>query len=382
MVEKNFLYTKDYDYDLPEHLIAQSPLLKRDESRLMLVDTQDCNSQGLSALKCEDRHFKDLLHILKKGDVLVLNETKVLPARLLGVKKAEHNQATVACEILLLKRLDEKHWECLVKPGRRLKENTEILFLEKTPEHSFLKAKVLEVLENGNRIVRFDYEGIFEEVLDKAGKMPLPPYIHEQLKDKNRYQTVYAKKEGSAAAPTAGLHFTQDLLSALEEKGVQIERLTLHVGLGTFRPVKAECLLEHDMHEEAYEISEATAERINQAIAEKRRIIAVGTTTTRVLESAKEQKEGKWFVKAAKASTKIFLYPGKELNIVDALITNFHLPKSSLLMLVSALAGREAMLEVYRQAVKKEYRFFSFGDAMFIQNNLTKRENYGKGHSL
>lgn len=378
------LKTSDYDYELPEHLIAQSPLLKRDESRLMLVNTSEVATKGLSALVCEDKQFKDLIDLLNAGDVLVLNETKVLPARLLGLKKqADKQSPAVACEVLLLKRLNETDWECLVKPGRRLKVGTEIIFIEKHLEQSSFSAQVLEVLDNGNRLIRFSFEGIFEEVLDKAGKMPLPPYIHEVLEDKNRYQTIYAKNQGSAAAPTAGLHFTPQLLQNLEEKGVQIEKLTLHVGLGTFRPVKTEDILEHTMHEEAYELSSETAQRLNQAILEGRRIIAVGTTTTRVLESVAYLQDGHFLVKAGQGTTNIFIYPGKKIKIVDALITNFHLPKSTLLMLVSALAGRQAMLNVYEQAVKREYRFFSFGDAMFIQNNMTKQgENYELPRSL
>ena len=338
--------TSDFAFDLPEELIAQDPLEDRSSSRLMLLDK---NTGEIS-----HRIFHDIKNVLKPGDCLVINDTKVIPARLLGQKEG----TGAHIEILLLKRKEDDVWETLVKPGKKCRPGARILF-----GNGELKAEILEILPDGNRHVRFYYDGIFEEVLDRLGQMPLPPYITHQLKDKNRYQTVYAKYEGSAAAPTAGLHFTRELLGQIEEMGVNIARVTLHVGLGTFRPVKVDNVLDHHMHSEFYQVTEAAAEMINRTRKEGGRIISVGTTSTRTLESAASD-DG--MVHAGSGDTDIFIYPGYKFKVIDGLITNFHLPESTLLMLVSALAGREHVLRAYREAVKERYRFFSFGDAMFI----------------
>ncbi len=337
-----------FDYDLPEELIAQTPLEKRDTSRLMVLHRNDET--------IEHKHFYDILDYLKPGDVLVRNNTKVIPARLFGIK--EETGAHV--EVLLLKNTHDDVWECLCGNARKIKEGSIISFGD-----GLLKAKCLEVREEGIRVLEMIYDGIFYEVLDQLGIMPLPPYIKERLEDPDRYQTVYAKVEGSAAAPTAGLHFTDDLLEKVKEKGVEILDVTLHVGLGTFRPVKVDNVLEHHMHSEYYEIDEETANKLNQAKKEGRRIIAVGTTSCRTLE-ANYSKYNEF--KAAHENTNIFIYPGYTYKGIDCLITNFHLPKSTLIMLVSALAGRDFILKAYKIAVENKYRFFSFGDAMFIDN--------------
>ncbi len=336
----------DFYYDLPEELIAQDPLEDRTSSRLMVVDREnDTISHHI---------FKDVIDYLNPGDCLVINDTKVIPARLFGIK--EGTQAKI--EVLLLKRREGNVWETLVKPGKKAKPGTVLDFGE-----GLMKGTVLEVVEDGNRLIRFDFEGIFEEILDKLGQMPLPPYITHQLKDKNRYQTVYAVHEGSAAAPTAGLHFTRELLKKIEEKGIVVAHVTLHVGLGTFRPVKVDNILEHHMHSEYFCIEQSEADKINNAKDNGNRVIAVGTTSVRTLESA--AKDGR--IQATSGNTQIFIYPGYEFKIIDALITNFHLPESTLLMLVSALAGRDKIMEAYSIAVKEKYRFFSFGDAMLIK---------------
>lgn len=338
--------TSDFFYELPEELIAQDPLTDRTASRLMVLDR---SKNGLS-----HRHFKDVSDYLKEGDCLVLNNTKVIPARLIGEK--EGTGAKV--EVLLLKRLEADRWECLVKPGKRLKVGAHIVFGD-----GRLRAEVLGLREEGNRLIQFFYEGIFEEVLDSLGEMPLPPYITHKLQDKNRYQTVYAKFEGSAAAPTAGLHFTNELLSEIKKKGVKIAEVTLHVGLGTFRPVKVEDVNSHHMHVEAYEVSEEAALVINETKKKGGRVICVGTTSCRTLESVADE-NGK--VRAGSGETDIFIYPGYRFKIMDGLITNFHLPESTLVMLVSAFAGKERVLAAYEEAVKERYRFFSFGDAMYL----------------
>lgn len=338
---------KDFNYELPEELIAQDPLEDRSSSRLLVLDKKT------GAI--EHRHFRELCSYLKKGDCLVLNDTKVLPARLIGSR--EGTDARI--ELLLLKRLDNDVWETLVKPGKKAKIGTVIYFGD-----GLLKGTVIDVVEEGNRLIQFSYEGIFEEILDQLGQMPLPPYITHQLKDKNRYQTVYAKHEGSAAAPTAGLHFTNELLAEVEAMGVQIARVTLHVGLGTFRPVKAAQITDHHMHSEFYTVSEEAAAVINTTKQNGGRVICVGTTSCRTLESAAEA-DGT--LKAGSGWTDIFIYPGYRFKILDCLITNFHLPESTLVMLVSALAGREEILNAYQEAIKEQYRFFSFGDAMLIQ---------------
>lgn len=336
----------DFYYDLPEELIAQDPLEDRTSSRLMVVDREnDTISHHI---------FKDVIDYLNPGDCLVINDTKVIPARLFGIK--EGTQAKI--EVLLLKRREGNVWETLVKPGKKAKPGTVLDFGE-----GLMKGTVLEVVEDGNRLIRFDFEGIFEEILDKLGQMPLPPYITHQLKDKNRYQTVYAVHEGSAAAPTAGLHFTRELLKKIEEKGIVVAHVTLHVGLGTFRPVKVDNILEHHMHSEYFCIEQSEADKINNAKDNGNSVIAVGTTSVRTLESA--AKDGR--IQATSGNTQIFIYPGYEFKIIDALITNFHLPESTLLMLVSALAGRDKIMEAYSIAVKEKYRFFSFGDAMLIK---------------
>ena len=341
------LRKSDFYYDLPEELIAQDPLEDRSGSRLMVLDQKTG--------EIEHHIFKDIIDYLNPGDCLVLNDTKVIPARLLGTKE----DTGAAIEILLLKRRDGDQWETLVRPGKKCKPGTKIVFGD-----GILKAEILDVLEEGNRLVQFSYEGIFEEELDKLGEMPLPPYIKHKLQDKNRYQTVYAKYEGSAAAPTAGLHFTQDLLHKIREKGVEEAYVTLHVGLGTFRPVKEDNVLNHHMHSEYYCISQEAADKINHAKETGHRVICVGTTSTRTIESAADE-NGK--LHACSGDTEIFIYPGYKFKILDELITNFHLPESTLVMLVSALAGRDHVLEAYRQAVEAKYRFFSFGDAMFLK---------------
>lgn len=337
---------KDFYYDLPQELIAQDPLEDRSSSRLMVLD----KITG----EVEHRHFKDITEYLRPGDCLVINNTKVIPARLYGVK--EGTEAKI--EILLLKRKENDIWETLVKPGKKCKIGTKIVFGE-----GILTGEVVDIVEEGNRLIQFHYEGIFEEILDRLGQMPLPPYITHQLKDKNRYQTVYAKYDGSAAAPTAGLHFTPELLQQVRDMGVEIAEVTLHVGLGTFRPVKESDVLKHHMHSEFYKIEQSEADKINKAKKEGHRVIAVGTTSTRTLESAADENG---FLTEKSGWTEIFIYPGYQFKVIDALITNFHLPESTLVMLVSALAGREHVLAAYETAVEEKYRFFSFGDAMFI----------------
>lgn len=335
-----------FDFDLPEELIAQSPAKKRDESRLMVIN-KDTKTY-------EHKHFYDIVDYLHAGDVLVRNNTKVIPARLLGEKEKTHAHV----ELLLLKQLENDNWECLVGNAKTVKVGTIVSF-----GNGELKAECLEIKEEGIRIMHMIYEGVFYEVLDKLGKMPLPPYIRKQCDDNSRYQTVYAKVEGSAAAPTAGFHFTEELFEKLNQKGVIVVDVTLHIGLGTFRPVKVNDVLEHHMHSEYYVMSQETADILNKAKKEHRRIISIGTTSTRVLESVM-QEYGTF--KACSGNTSIFIYPGYKYLAIDGLITNFHLPKSTLIMLVSALAGREFILECYKEAVKEKYRFFSFGDAMFI----------------
>ena len=337
---------KDFDYELPEELIAQDPLAERSASRLMVID----RASG----SVTHRHFSDITDYLKPGDCLVLNDTRVIPARLIGVK--EDTGAVV--ELLLLNHLDDGCWETLAKPGKKLKIGAKVSFGD-----GLLHAEIVDILEEGNRKVRFSFEGIFEEILDKLGEMPLPPYIHNKLEDKERYQTVYAKNAGSAAAPTAGLHFTNELLNKIEEMGVNKAFVTLHVGLGTFRPVKTENILEHHMHTEYCEISQQTADMINGAHEAGGRVICVGTTSVRTIESMAGD-DGR--VRAGSRDTDIFIYPGYKFKCVDSLITNFHLPQSTLLMLVSAFYDREKVLAAYKEAVEERYRFFSFGDAMFL----------------
>jgi len=339
---------KDFDYDLKEELIAQTPLTDRSSSRMLILDK---NTGSI-----EHKHFKDIVEYFNKGDTLVLNDTKVLPARLIGEK--EDTKAVI--EILLLKNIEKNKWECLCKPAKRVKLGTIISFGD-----GLLKAKCIDIKDEGIREFEFIYKGIFYEILDKLGSMPLPPYIHEKLEDKDRYQTVYAKNIGSAAAPTAGLHFTKELLKELERIGVNIVYVTLHVGLGTFRPVNTENVLDHHMHSEYYEIKKDTCDIINETKKNKKRLVVVGTTTVRVLETV-ANKYG--CLKEDSGWTDIFIYPGYSFKIVDNLITNFHLPKSTLVMLVSALAGRENILNAYKIAIENEYRFFSFGDSMFIIN--------------
>ncbi len=336
----------DFNYYLPEELIAQDPLLKRSDSRLMVLNRE--NHQ------VEHRHFHDITEYIKPGDCLVINDTKVIPARLMGAKEG----TGASIEVLLLKRKDDKVWETLVKPGKKARPGARISFGD-----GKLIGEVTDIVEEGNRLIRFEYEGIFEEVLDELGQMPLPPYITHQLQDKDRYQTVYAKHTGSAAAPTAGLHFTNELLERLKDKGVNIARVTLHVGLGTFRPVKVDNILEHHMHSEFYMIDEEAANIINKTRENGGKIISVGTTSTRTLETAADENGT---LKPCSGWTEIFIYPGYKFKIVDRLITNFHLPESTLLMLVSALYDREKILEAYKIAVEEKYRFFSFGDAMMI----------------
>ena len=337
----------DFNYDLPQELIAQDPLEKRSDSRLMIVGREDGS--------IEHKHFYDIIDYVNPGDCLVINDTKVIPARLMGVK--EDTGASI--EVLLLKRREEKAWETLVKPGKKARVGARISFGD-----GLLVGEVIDIVEEGNRLIRFEYEGIWEELLDKLGQMPLPPYITHKLQDRNRYQTVYAKNDGSAAAPTAGLHFTKELLEQLKEKGVEIAHVTLHVGLGTFRPVKVDNILEHHMHSEFYVVEQEEADKINAAKANGKRIISVGTTSTRTLESVADENG---IVRAGSGWTDIFIYPGYKFKVVDCLITNFHLPESTLLMLVSAFSSRENMLNAYEVAVSERYRFFSFGDAMFIQ---------------
>ncbi|MGN0142237.1 MAG: tRNA preQ1(34) S-adenosylmethionine ribosyltransferase-isomerase QueA [Roseburia sp.] len=337
---------KDFYYELPKELIAQDPLADRSGSRLMLLDKNTGEVQH--------KIFRDIVDYLNPGDCLVINNTKVIPARLYGVK--EGTEAKI--ELLLLKRRENDIWETLVKPGKKCKPGTRISFGE-----GLLTGEIIDVVEEGNRLIQFHYDGIFEEILDQLGQMPLPPYITHQLEDKNRYQTVYAKYDGSAAAPTAGLHFTPELLAQIKDKGVDIAEVTLHVGLGTFRPVKETDVLKHHMHSEFYRIEQEQADKINRAKQSGHRVIAVGTTSTRTMESAADEQG---MLKACSGWTDIFIYPGYQFKVIDALITNFHLPESTLVMLVSALAGREHVLAAYETAVKEKYRFFSFGDAMFI----------------
>ena len=336
----------DFNYDLPQELIAQVPIKNRDESRLMVLDRK--------SKTIEHKIFKDILDYLKPGDCLVRNNTKVIPARLYGIKE----ETGINVEFLLLNRIEGDYWEVMVKPGRRLKKGTNAIF-----GNGLLKAEILDIMEGGNRKVKFIYEGIFNEILDQIGLMPLPPYIHEKLQDKDRYQTVYAKYEGSAAAPTAGLHFTDELLEKIKQKGVEIANVTLHVGIGTFRPVKEENVEEHKMHTEHFYIKDEDVEKINKAKRTGHRIIAVGTTSCRVLESIADENG---YVKQIETDTGIFIYPGYKFKCIDGLITNFHLPESTLIMLVSALAGKEFVMNAYEEAVREKYRFFSFGDAMFI----------------
>lgn len=337
----------DFYFDLPEELIAQYPLEKRDSSRLMVVHRKN--------EEIEHKHFSDIIDYLRKGDTLVLNNTRVLPARLIG-EKAETGGKI---EFLLLKRIEGDKWECLAKPGKRARIGAEFTFGD-----GKLKAVVVDILEEGNRIIEFKYDGIFEQVLDELGQMPLPPYIHEKLEDKERYQTVYSKEKGSAAAPTAGLHFTTELLEKIKEKGVNIAYVTLHVGLGTFRPVKVEDVNNHVMHSEYYHLSKEDADLINRTKEQGGRVISVGTTSTRTLETIGDE-NGR--VRETSGWTSIFIYPGYKFKIVDALITNFHLPESTLIMLVSALASKDLIMGAYNKAVEEKYRFFSFGDSMFIE---------------
>ncbi|MCU6697551.1 tRNA preQ1(34) S-adenosylmethionine ribosyltransferase-isomerase QueA [Laedolimicola ammoniilytica] len=339
--------TSDFYYDLPQELIAQDPLEDRSSSRLMVLDKKTGN--------VEHKIFRDIIDYLNPGDCLVVNNTKVIPARLLGVK--EDTGAHI--EVLLLKRKADNVWETLVKPGKKARPGARIDF-----GGGLLKAEVIDVVDEGNRLIRFEYEGIFEEILDQLGQMPLPPYITHQLKDKNRYQTVYAKHDGSAAAPTAGLHFTPDLLQQIQAKGVKLAHVTLHVGLGTFRPVKVDDVTQHHMHSEFYMVEEDQAKLINDTKAAGGRVICVGTTSCRTLESATDENG---ILKAGSGWTEIFIYPGYKFKIMDALITNFHLPESTLLMLVSAFADKEKIMKAYEEAVREHYRFFSFGDAMFIK---------------
>ncbi len=337
----------EFNYELPEKLIAQIPIEKRDESRLMVLDRK---KQTI-----EHEVFKDIIKYLQPGDCLVRNNTKVIPARLYGKKETGAN-----VEFLLLNRIEGDIWESIVRPGNKLHIGTKVIFGD-----GLLEAKILDTMPGGTRKVRFKYQGIFNEILDKIGLMPLPPYIHEGLKENDRYQTVYAKYEGSAAAPTAGLHFTDKLLKEIEQKGIKIANVTLHVGIGTFRPVKVENIEEHNMHSEHFYIKQEDADKINETKKNGKRVIAIGTTSCRVLETISSEKNG--MVKEAEGDTQIFIYPGYKFKCIDGLITNFHLPESTLLMLVSAFAGKEYVMKAYKEAVEKEYKFFSFGDAMYIQ---------------
>ncbi|WP_236785400.1 tRNA preQ1(34) S-adenosylmethionine ribosyltransferase-isomerase QueA [Anaerococcus ihuae] len=338
--------TEDFDYYLPEDLIAQHPADKRDFSRLMVVDRKTGQR--------EDKHFYDIIEYLNEGDLLVMNDTRVIPARLFGHREGKEEEI----EVFLLENIEKDKWEVLVRPGKKMKIGTKCIFSDE------LSLEVVDIKEDGNRIVKFSYEGIFQEILDRLGNMPLPPYIKEKLKDKERYQTVYSKNPGSVAAPTAGLHFTKELLKKIEEKGVKLAYITLNVGLGTFRPVKVDDVKNHKMHSEFYQISKETADLINETKKNNKRIISTGTTTTRTLESV-YKKNGE--IKEDSGWTDIFIYPGFEFNVIDCQITNFHLPKSTLIMLVSALASKEIILDAYKDAVDKKYRFFSFGDAMFLK---------------
>lgn len=343
---ENKLKKSEFNYDLPEELIAQVPINKRDESRLMVLSRKDHT--------IENKIFKNIIDYLNPGDCLVINNTKVIPARIYGVKE----DSKISVEFLLLKNLENNIWEVMVRPGRRLRKGSKVIFGD-----GILKAEILDNMESGNRKVKFEYVGILSEILDKIGLMPLPPYIHESLKEKDRYQTVYAKYEGSAAAPTAGLHFTKELLDKIKEKNVEIATVTLHVGIGTFRPVKVENIEEHNMHSEHFYINKSEVEKINNAKRQNKRIIAVGTTSCRVLETVADENG---MVKECEKDTNIFIYPGYKFKIVDALVTNFHLPESTLIMLVSALAGKDYIMKAYNEAVKERYKFFSFGDAMLI----------------
>ena len=347
VLNENEMKVTDYYFDLPQEQIAQDPLEDRSSSRLLVLDKETG--------EYSHHVFREITEFLKPGDCLVLNNTKVIPARLFGEK--EGTQAKI--EILLLKRKENDVWETLVKPGKKAKVGTKIIF-----GGGLLVGEVIDIVEDGNRLIKFTYEGIFEEILDQLGQMPLPPYITHQLKDKNRYQTVYAKYDGSAAAPTAGLHFTPELLQQVKDMGVDIAEVTLHVGLGTFRPVKVDNILEHHMHSEFYMVTQEAADKINNAKKSGHRVICVGTTSCRTIESAADENG---MLKESSGWTEIFIYPGYQFKVLDCLITNFHLPESTLLMLVSALAGREHVLAAYEEAVKEGYRFFSFGDAMFIQ---------------
>jgi len=347
VLNENEMKVTDYYFDLPQEQIAQDPLEDRSSSRLLVLDKETG--------EYSHHVFREITEFLKPGDCLVLNNTKVIPARLFGEK--EGTQAKI--EILLLKRKENDVWETLVKPGKKAKVGTKIIF-----GGGLLVGEVIDIVEEGNRLIQFTYEGIFEEILDQLGQMPLPPYITHQLKDKNRYQTVYAKYDGSAAAPTAGLHFTPELLQQVKDMGVDIAEVTLHVGLGTFRPVKVDNILEHHMHSEFYMVTQEAADKINNAKKSGHRVICVGTTSCRTIESAADENG---MLKESSGWTEIFIYPGYQFKVLDCLITNFHLPESTLLMLVSALAGREHVLAAYEEAVKEGYRFFSFGDAMFIQ---------------
>lgn len=338
--------TEDFDYNLPEELIAQHPADKRDFSRLMVVDRKTG--------KREDKHFYDIIDYFNEGDLLVMNDTRVIPARLFGNREGKEEEI----EVFLLENIEDDKWEVLVRPGKKMKIGTKCIFSDE------LSLEVIDIKEDGNRIVEFFYDGIFQEILDRLGNMPLPPYIKEKLKDKERYQTVYSKNPGSVAAPTAGLHFTKELLKKIEEKGVKLAYITLNVGLGTFRPVKVDDVKNHKMHSEFYQISKETADLINETKKNNKRIISTGTTTTRTLESV-YKKNGQ--IKEDSGWTDIFIYPGFEFNVIDCQITNFHLPKSTLIMLVSALASKEIILDAYKDAVDKKYRFFSFGDAMFLK---------------
>lgn len=344
----------DFSFDLPEELIAQDPLEDRSGSRLLMLDKNTGEIQH--------HVFRDITDYLLPGDCLVLNDTKVIPARLMGVKE----DTGAAIEVLLLKRRENDIWETLVKPGKKARPGSVISF-----GNGILTGTVVEVVEEGNRLIRFHYDGIFEEVLDQLGEMPLPPYITHKLEDKNRYQTVYAKYQGSAAAPTAGLHFTKELLDEIESSGIEIAYVTLHVGLGTFRPVKEENILEHHMHSEYYQVTKEAADKINKAKQNGNRVICVGTTSCRTVESASDDKG---IIHPCCDNTEIFIYPGYRFKVLDAMITNFHLPESTLVMLVSALAGRANILHAYQTAIQEKYRFFSFGDAMFITDDFTKND--------
>ena len=361
----------DFEYDLPKELIAQDPIMKRDESRLLVIDKKTGETTH--------RVFKDIIEYLNEGDTLVLNETKVIPARLIGNIVSPNCPGELheplsrtgelcepqrkVCEVFLVKRLSDKTWECLVRPGKKLKVGAKAIFGD-----GKLTCEIKDIVEDGNRIVEFTYDGIFEEILDSLGEMPLPPYITHKLEDKNRYQTVYAKNEGSVAAPTAGLHFTKELLSDIEKKGVNIAYVTLHVSLGTFRPVHEENIEDHNMHYEEYHISKDVCDKVNAAKLNGKKVICVGTTSVRSIESAAYYDEDKkmYLVKPTDSETNIFIYPGYEYKLVDALITNFHLPGSTLIMLVSAFSSREIVLNAYKEAIKEKYRFYSFGDACFF----------------